>query len=67
MDVTTEGDLSDYTDAAQVSAYAVPAMTWAVERGILTGMGDGTLAPGANSQRAQVATVLQRFREAELK
>ena len=67
MDVTTEGDLSAYTDAGSVSAYAAEAMTWAVERGIINGMGDGTLAPGATSRRAQVAAVLQRFPEAELK
>ena len=59
--VETQGDLSAYTDADSVSPYAVEAMTWAVENGIITGMGNSMLAPAGTSNRAQVATVLMRF------
>ena len=34
-----------------------------VRKGILTGMDDGTLAPGANATRAQIAAMFMRFRE----
>ncbi len=63
IDTETEGDLSEYTDAAQVSEYAVSAMIWAIDNGIINGMGDGTLAPKADSTRAQIATILMRFIE----
>ena len=53
--------LSGFPDAADVSDYAVDAMTWAVENGLITGMTDGTLNPYGWATRAQVATILQRF------
>ncbi len=60
-DMTTTGDLSAYTDADTVSGWAVEAMTWAVENGLITGMSDNTLEPTGTTNRAQVATVLMRF------
>ncbi len=63
IDTETEADLSQYTDANMVSEYAVPAMAWAIENGIINGMGNDTLAPKADSTRAQIATILMRFTE----
>ncbi len=60
-DVTTTGDLSAYSDAADVSSWAVDAMVWAVENGIISGVTADTLVPAATTNRAQVATVLMRF------
>jgi len=57
----TAGDLSAFPDAAGVSPFAADAMKWAVEQGIIKGMGDGTLAPTANATRAQVSAILARF------
>ena len=62
-DLTASGDLSGYTDASQISDYAVTAMQWATAEGLVNGMGDGTLAPRGNSTRAQIATILMRFLE----
>ncbi len=58
MDITTEGDLSDYTDADKVSDYAEGYMAWACEVGLVNGMGDGTLAPKAIATRAQIAKIV---------
>ncbi len=55
------GDLSAYTDAASVSDWAKDAMTWAVNNGIVKGMTETTLVPGAYATRAQIATIMQRF------
>ena len=55
------GDLSAYTDAATVSAWAKDAMIWAVSNGIVKGVTETTLVPGANATRAQVATIMQRY------
>ena len=47
--------------AASVSQRADEAMLWMNMNGIITGMGDGTLAPKANATRAQIATMFMRF------
>ena len=55
------GDLSGYTDADLVADYAVDAMTWAVGEGVISGIGNNTLAPDNTASRAQMATVLTRY------
>lgn len=62
-DVTESGDLSGYTDADGISAYAKDAMAWANSEGLITGVTDTTLNPKGTATRAQVATILMRFRE----
>ncbi len=54
-------DLSAYTDAGSVSAYAEKAVQWCVKNGILTGKTSTTLAPKATATRAECAAMLQRF------
>ena len=53
--------LLDYPDADQVSEWADEAMHWMTMHGIITGMGDGTLAPKDNATRAQIAAMFLRF------
>lgn len=53
--------LDAYTDRAQVSAYAEASVRWALQAGLLTGVGDGRLAPRSGATRAQLAVLLQRF------
>lgn len=54
-------DLSAYTDAGSVSAYAEKAVQWCVKNGILTGKTSSTLAPKATATRAECAAMLQRL------
>lgn len=54
-------DLSAYTDAGSVSAYAEKVVQWCVKNGILTGKTSSTLAPKATATRAECAAMLQRF------
>jgi hypothetical protein len=49
-----------YTDAADVSGYAVPAMQWACGAGIISGIG-GSLVPNGSATRAQTAVILERM------
>ena len=58
-----ESDLSGYPDSASVSDWAVNAMIWAVESGVITGNGAGALNPQGTATRAEVATILMRFIE----
>lgn len=57
----TSGTLSGFTDAGQVSSYALSALKWAVEKGIINGKGSGILDPKGNATRAEAAAILQRF------
>lgn len=53
--------LSDFSDGNSVSAYAVTAMNWALENGILRGMDARTLAPQGDTSRGQAAAICHRF------
>ena len=55
----TAGDLSVFSDASQVSDYAVSAMASLVRAGILTGS-DGKLNPRSMITRAEMAVILYR-------
>ncbi|CDC30025.1 putative uncharacterized protein [Firmicutes bacterium CAG:466] len=63
-DVTASADLSTFADSASVSAWAQPAMQWAVAEGYISGMGDNQLAPQGTATRAEIASVIMRFMEA---
>ena len=56
------GSLNAYPDANQVSDWAVDAMIWATEEGIINGI-NGYLKPQDGATRAQLATMLMRWRE----
>lgn len=55
--VTLEENLSRFPDKDKVSAYAVPAMQWAVGQKVINGNADGTLNPTGTATRAQVAQI----------
>ena len=57
----TAANLEGFTDAAGVSSWAVDAMSWCVEHGIITGVTDTTLSPQGTATRAQCAAMLMRF------
>lgn len=56
------GTLTGYTDCDKVSDWAVDAMIWATDTGLIQGMG-GKLNPQGTATRAQLATMLMRFVE----
>lgn len=58
--VKTKVELTDYLDAGMVSEYAVPAMKWAVEKGVLQGSGS-RLNPTAPASRAETAMIFMNF------
>lgn len=53
--------LAAFTDAGNISSYATVPMSWAVEQGLLSGVGNQTLEPQGVATRAQVATILRQF------
>ncbi len=57
------GTVGDYSDADSISSWASDAMVWAVQEGLIAGMGENTLNPQGTATRTQVAAILQRFIE----
>ena len=55
------GTLDGFTDAGQISNYAVDAMHWAVEQGVVNGKGNGVLDPKGSAVRAEAAAMLMRY------
>ena len=47
--------LDQYSDGRTTAAYALEAMEWCLDIGLLNGYGDGTLAPAAPATRGAVA------------
>ena len=56
-----EDALSVFTDGADTSGWAQQAMSWAVARGLITGVDSDSLSPKGQATRAQTATILMRF------
>ena len=62
-DVSGRDSLTGYTDRGSISAYALDAMRWAVDEGLITGMTATTIEPQGTATRAQCAAMLMRFIE----
>ena len=58
--VTLSENLSSFSDQAEISAYAVSALQWAVGAELVKGS-DGKLQPAGTATRCQFAAILNRF------
>ena len=52
---------TDFADTDSISAFAVQAVNWAVEYGIVTGRDGNRFDPQASATRAEVAVILHRY------
>ena len=55
------GKDAEFTDAAQISSYALEAVDWARANGIVNGKGNNCFDPQGNATRAEVATMLMNY------
>lgn len=55
--------IQKFTDYGSISAWALEAMDWAVNAGLLSGKGNGVLDPTGTATRAEVAQILMNFSE----
>ena len=62
-DTTAAADLAAYTDADEISDWALAAMRWANAEEVITGRTATTLVPLGDATRAEVATIFMRFME----
>lgn len=53
--------LDRFTDVGEANSYAQEALRWAVENGIIHGVGNGYLNPRGQATRAQAAQILKNF------
>lgn len=60
-DTTARADLSKYPDNAAISGWARNAVSWANANGIISGYGNGNLAPNDTCTRAQIAQMIMNF------
>jgi len=51
----------EFADASKISDYAIEALKWAVENGIVTGRDGGVLDPQGQATRAEAAAMLMRY------
>ena len=61
VDTSARGDVSKFSDGSEVSPWAVDAMAWAVGIGLFQGDDTGSLNPGDDVTRAEVATLMERL------
>ena len=65
-EVSADGDCSKFPDAKSIQPFAQEAMKWAVKEEIITGKtinGQLLLDPQGSANRAECATIIQRFLE----
>lgn len=55
--------IGKFDDCENISEYALEAVEWAVDSGLVKGMGNNTLAPQNGATRAEIAEMLMRFCE----
>ncbi|MBQ7097121.1 MAG: S-layer homology domain-containing protein [Clostridia bacterium] len=58
LNVNAEGSALSFTDSGQISDYALVAVGYFSDKGIVNGMGDGRFAPKESATRAQAAKIL---------
>ncbi len=56
-------ELNSFNDSESISSYAIDAMEYMVQSGIVNGKGEQMICPGDNATRAEVATMIMRFTE----
>ena len=61
VSVSPVSQLTGFSDYAQIAPYALPALEWAVQNGIINGTGAGTIAPTGNALRSHLAMIIKNF------
>ena len=60
-DISAVSSLEEFADRGEISPWAEEAMQWAVDSGLISGRGNGRLAPKDLITRAEAAALLQRL------
>lgn len=63
LDIPLAGALDKFEDVSKVSNWAVEGLSWAVDKGLISGTSSKTLSPKMTATRAQLAAIIQRYCE----
>ena len=66
FDTSGRADLSGFADYGKISDYALEPLAWANAVGLIYGVTEDTICPLDYGTRAQVATILRRYRDLPL-
>lgn len=58
---TSKTKISQFSDYSKISSWAKEAMAWAVNAGLLSGVGNNRLDPKGTANRAQLAQILKNY------
>ena len=61
VSVGEDTNILSYTDAFEISEYAIPAIQWACGTGLLQGRTASTIDLGSYTTRAETAAILAKF------
>lgn len=61
QNVSARVDLGGYTDADNISSWALSAMEWANAEGLITGRTSASLASKGTATRSELATIIMRY------
>jgi len=61
QDISSNGFINEFTDMNQISPWALDAMKWANERGLINGRTLTSLVPSGTAMRAEAAGIKYRF------
>lgn len=62
-DVSSDKSIRWYRDYESISTWAKDALSWAVQRGLISGIGDDQLDPTGTCTRAQLAQIIKNYFE----
>jgi len=60
-DITYSSTIKSFDDAGEVSEYAISAMNYCFDKGIINGKSETTINPKDNARRAEIALIIQRM------
>jgi hypothetical protein len=61
LGLDTSGGALDFSDTADISFWAAPAVQWCVNAGIVSGYPDSTFRPQGSATRAEIAAMIHGF------
>lgn len=62
-DLAAQGSVFAFSDGGQASRHALTPLSWAIGKGIISGVGSNLLDPAGNTERSHMAAVMKSFHE----
>jgi hypothetical protein len=63
VDVSAKADISGFADYDRIHDWALDAVAWAVEAGLIEGTGENYVSPRASATRSEIAVIVMNYVE----